>query len=63
MADSDLSAHLSLLDVDDDENSDGRNVDEILEATLEEAADPPGTEEGLKEYISRRHLEHLPVNL
>jgi len=63
MATSDLSADLSSLEADRYESPDGRNVDEILEATIEDATNSDGTTEESKEYLHGRGPENLPIDL
>ena len=63
MASSDLSADLSSLEADRDESPDGRNVDEILEATIEEATNSDGTPEDPKDHLHDRGPENLLIDL
>lgn len=63
MATSDLSAALSSLEAYRDESPDGRNVAEILEATIEEATHSDGNTEEPKEYLHGRGPGNLPIEL
>ena len=64
MATSEISARLSSLEADEDEDADGRNVDEILEATVEQLENQEGSdEEQLRELLNNRNLDKLPTEM
>ena len=59
MADSDLSGGLKPLGTDGDDGLDGMNIDEILEAIVEEAANQEETDEEPKEHLHCKSLDDL----
>ena len=63
MADSDLSGDLNPLGTNGDDGPDDLNVDEILEAIIEEAANHEDSDEGLTEHVQCKSLEKLPPKM
>ncbi|KAL8786710.1 MAG: hypothetical protein Q9213_002647 [Squamulea squamosa] len=64
MAESELSACPSSVQVDESDGHYGMNVDEILEATIDEAAnDEEASDEGLQEHLIARDLEDIPAGI
>ena len=63
MEDSDLSGGLNPFGTDGVEGTDRMNLDEIVEAAVEEAANHEDSGEGLKEHQQCKSLENLPYKM
>lgn len=63
MASSDVTADLSSLEADRDESPDGRNIDEVVGATVEEATNTDGAPEQPKDHLHDRGPENLSIDL
>ena len=63
MATSELSADLGYLEVNGSDGHDGMNVDEVLEAAVDEAANSQRFNEERREYLQARNLENIPANV